>query len=147
MVNITIVNLSKKFITKIDQKYKVKFAYLFGSTARGKERKESDIDIALYFEKNYSPLEDTFIRGELIDIGTSFFNKNVDVISLNSASLLLKYEIIHDGIVLKDNDERASFESLSLREYFDYKYYSDIYNQAMIDKIKNETYFGGSDNG
>ncbi|MBC2581685.1 type VII toxin-antitoxin system MntA family adenylyltransferase antitoxin [Clostridium sp. DJ247] len=138
-----IVNKSRDFIEDMNRKYKIKFAYVFGSQATGKAAENSDVDIAIYFEEEYPPMEDAFIRGDIIEEGKVFFKRDVDIVSLNNASLLLKYEVIHDGIVIKDNDYRADFESLSLREYFDFKYYSDIYDNAIIEKIKKGEYFGG----
>ena len=43
--------------------------------------------------------------------------------------MFLKYKIIQEGIVIKDSRERIAFESIVLREYFDFKYYSDYYNK------------------
>lgn len=138
-----IINKAKNFIEDINKRYKIKFAYIFGSQATGKATENSDIDIAIYFEEEYPPMKEVFIRGDIIEDGKAFFKKDVDIVSLNNASLLLKYEIIHDGIVLKDDDDRADFESLSLREYFDFKYYSDIYDNAMIERIRKGEEFGG----
>lgn len=132
----SIINKAKHFIEDISKKYKIKFAYIFGSQATGKATENSDIDIAVFFEEKYQPMEDAFIRGDIIEEGKVFFKKDVDIVSLNNASLLLKYEVIHDGIVIKNEKERADFESLSLREYFDFKYYSDIYDNAMIERIR-----------
>lgn len=131
-----------EFIKIIDKLYKIKFAYVFGSVARGEEGKLSDIDIAVYFEKSYTPMQDAFIRGDIIERGKETFHKDMDVVSLNKATPFLKYEIVREGVVVKDHDERATFESLALREYFDFKHYSDIYNEAIIESIKNETYLG-----
>lgn len=138
-----VINKAKHFISDINKKYKIKFAYIFGSQATGKASENSDIDIAVYFSESYTALEEAFIRGDIIEEGKAFFKKDVDIVSLNNASLLLKHEIIHDGIIIKDNDERTTFESISLREYFDFKYYSDIYDSAMIEKIRNGEVFGG----
>ncbi|SHI08678.1 type VII toxin-antitoxin system MntA family adenylyltransferase antitoxin [Clostridium grantii] len=130
-----------RFAKTIDEKYPIRFAYLFGSYARGDNHSNSDIDLAFYFDKHYSDIEDAFNRGTIIEDGKEFFNKNVDIISLNKASLLLKHEIIRDGIVVKDFIGRATFESLLMREYFDYKYFSDIYDEKMIKNIKNGNFF------
>ncbi len=56
----------------------------------------------------------------------------------DSASLLLKYEVIKTGIPLKESKKRAAFESLALREYFDFRYYAEIYNEAMIESIQKQ---------
>lgn len=130
-----------KFIYDISQRYEIKFAYLFGSRAREDNKNNSDIDIAIAFEENYDPMKEAFVRGDIIEDGRTYLGMPVDVVSLNSAPLILKYEIVKEGLILKDNDERASFESLVLREYFDFKYYSDIYDQAIINSIKTGDYF------
>lgn len=50
MVNQGIINTVKQYIMLIPQEIGVKRAYLFGSFAKGKEREESDIDIAVIVE-------------------------------------------------------------------------------------------------
>lgn len=131
-------NAIKIFINHIDNKYEIEFAYLFGSIAKGKENKLSDIDIAVKFKNNYNNMKDMLIRGEIIDFASKFFDKNVDIISLDKASIFLKYEVIKDGLIIKDNLNRATFESLVLREYFDFKYYSDIYNEKILENMKTK---------
>lgn len=142
-MNKEIENLAVQFIHKINNKYKIKFAYLFGSFAYGKENNNSDLDLAIFFQESYSEFDDLLIRGEIIEEGKAFFNKDVDIVSLEKASTLLRYEVVKQGIVLKDHEDRAEFESLSLREYFDFQYYSNIYNKAIVDSIKKGSYFGG----
>lgn len=133
-------NNIKKFIHDINKKYEIDFAYLFGSIAREKENKNSDIDIAIKFKDDYSNLKDTLIRGEMIDTASSYFDRQVDIVSLNTNSIFLKYEVVKDGIVIKDSENRGAFESLVLREYFDFKYYSDIYNEKVINRMKSQVY-------
>ncbi len=50
MVNRGIINTVKQFVMLIPKEIGIKKAYLFGSFARGKEREESDIDIAVINE-------------------------------------------------------------------------------------------------
>lgn len=132
-----LLDLLLRLIDAIESKQKVKFAYLFGSSARAEESGQSDIDIALMFEDILSDIDDAFLRGELIDLGRSITKKEIDIVSLEKASTFLKYQIVKEGIVIKDDDKRITFESLAMREYFDFKYYSDIYDEAMINRLKN----------
>lgn len=145
MNNNNFVKLCKEFIIKIDKKYPIKFAYLFGSRAKKTENTMSDIDIALMFNNRYDAMDEVFIRGYIIEEGKSYFNLEVDIVPLDKASLALKYEVIKDGIIIKDTTDaaRAEFESLALREYFDFRYYADIYNESMIRNIKDRKYMGG----
>jgi len=139
----------RQFVEEIDRIYPVLFAYLFGSRAKGTDNLMSDIDIAIMFVENYNAEDDLFNRGHIIDTGKEFFNEPVDVINLAKASLLQQYEVVQHGIVVvgKDSSKRLEFESLTLRKYFDFRFYSEHYNEAMISRIKEGTYFGGDSTG
>ena len=60
--NQKIIHSSINFIKEVDSKYKIKFAYLFGSSARDEATKNSDIDIAIYFEQKLTDFEDAFSK-------------------------------------------------------------------------------------
>jgi uncharacterized protein len=145
MINQEFICQCKNFIEKIDSKYPIKLAYLFGSRAKGTENSMSDVDIAIIFKNSYSKMDLVIARGDIIEEGKAFFMLDIDVVSLDDASITLKHEVIKNGIIIKDTTDaaRAEFESITLREYFDFKYYSDIYNESMIKNIKDRKYFGG----
>lgn len=131
-----------KIDKRIFQKHKVKLAYLFGSRAKGIASSESDFDIAVLFEKKLSdPLalkETTFLSDEL----RKFLPAAIDVISLNNAASLLKYEAISCCYPLysKNENERVNFEVLVLQEYIDDQFMRDIYTKAMIDRLNKGVY-------
>jgi len=50
MVNQRVIDTVKQYIMIIPKDFGVKKAYLFGSFAKGKEKEESDIDIALVLD-------------------------------------------------------------------------------------------------
>lgn len=127
------------FLEEAESICNIKFAYIFGSYATGKQNDNSDIDIAIMPDlKEVSKKSELFIRGNLIELGISIFKKDIDIVFLNIDNVFLKYQVIKEGIVIKDNHERISFESLGLREYFDFKYYSNYYNQSMLDCSKSK---------
>lgn len=125
------------FLNSISRRYPIKLAYLFGSMARG-DNNMSDIDVAIIFKHKYEAMEEAFIIGEIIDLAQAKFNKKVDIVPIEKASVLFKYLIVKDGIVLIDCYERGSIESLIIREYFDFKYYSDIYDEALLSRHKEQ---------
>lgn len=45
------INIAKKYVRKVSEQFIVKNAMLFGSYAKGTNNEDSDIDIALIFEK------------------------------------------------------------------------------------------------
>jgi predicted nucleotidyltransferase len=99
---------------------KVVFSYLFGSLARDKVLPLSDIDIAIYLKEGVDlDQEKMSILQNLIDLlGT----EEVDLVLLNTAPLTLKARIVENKKILVDKEPflRHSFESLVLREYFDF---------------------------
>lgn len=124
------------FIEQVHNQYPIEFAYLFGSFVKDRANSESDIDLAICLKGKHNDEEEVFVKGDIIDLGMKYFERKLDVVLLNTAPPQLKYEVIKNGLVLKDNPHRASFESLTFREYFDFRHYSDIYNKALISRIQ-----------
>jgi uncharacterized protein len=96
----------------------VKFAYLFGSHARGDAGPLSDLDIAVFLDRRLAVLN---FRLQLIVSLTRVLGvENFDLVTLNDASVVLKYEVIRAGRVVKeDRKRRVPFEVEVLREYLD----------------------------
>lgn len=137
-----VLNLAKEFVEKISKDFPIKFAYLFGSFATGTFNNMSDVDIAVMFEEDIPALDEAILRGLLMEEGKALFKRDVDIVNLENANIFLKYSIIKDGIILKDHEERSLFEASVLREYLDFSYYSEIYNQKILESIKNKEFFG-----
>ncbi|MDE4541186.1 nucleotidyltransferase domain-containing protein [Thermoanaerobacterium sp. R66] len=74
-------------------------AFLFGSVAKGKSMKESDIDIAVYF-KNYDEKLVFELWNDLEDLLT----KDVDLVVLNIANAIIAWEALR-GKKIVVNDE------------------------------------------
>ncbi|GFP21040.1 hypothetical protein HKBW3S06_00266 [Candidatus Hakubella thermalkaliphila] len=102
----TILDLLKDYL---EGRKDVAFAFLFGSAARGKLRKEGDIDIAVYFwpEKDIEwEAFDRRYKGEssiALDL-EGLLKKEVDLVVLNRARAVLADEIVRKGkpIIIKD---------------------------------------------
>ena len=93
--------------------------YVFGSTATGRGwKREKDLDIAVYF----SPERFKVVEGEEIAEGMErAFEIKVDVVILNIASPLMRYEVFKNGKLVYSSDEsrRVDFEVKSLLEFYD----------------------------
>ena len=98
------------------------FAYIFGGLATGEQRPLSDVDIAVYLDccidKADAKLE---IIGRLSD---TLRTDEIDLVILNDAPISLVGRILKKKRVLADKQPflRHCFESLALREYFDFNH-------------------------
>ena len=136
-------SLHKTLSASLKQVPSVLSAYLFGSTAAGIERKGSDVDIAVYLDGKLTPSRMMDLRFLLMDIFGSLYDREVDVLLLNSASLKMIHQVLHHGELIYDRDpERTlAFALQKQKEYFDFKYYIDKDIQQM------RTFFGCRDVG
>ena len=133
-------------INNFNMKKQVEIAILFGSQARGDCDKNSDVDLAFLFEKQFLKNKNALeFRSELISFFSSKIKKECDVILINQAPPLLKYQIVKYGKkIYKDiNFDYNSFFSLTLKEYFDFKYYQDFHNKRLMKRIKEGGSAGG----
>lgn len=99
---------------------KIIFAYLFGSLAKGKPSPLSDVDIAVYLSEESDAIQVKMeILGKLMEL---LETDEIDLTILNTASLPLAARIIENKVILVDKKPflRHAFESLILREYFDF---------------------------
>lgn len=102
----------------LEEKSEIQFAYLFGSYAKGKETKLSDIDVAVYLSK-FSDLFSCRMR-LMEEVSREMGKHSIDLIVLNDSPLILQYEIIRHGKILKDNKpQRINFETRIIRNYLD----------------------------
>lgn len=135
----------------------VKFAYLFGSQAKNSAGELSDIDIAVYLDKNLDEYKRFSIRLELISEAGSlagpvreqsslaaFFNgvktNKIDLVILNDADIFLAYQVIFSGKVIYCRDEltRIRYEAKILSLYFDQQYYYERHAKLTIERIAKE---------
>ena len=73
-------------------KYRIKYAGVFGSFARGEEKSDSDIDIMIDYQRPFSLLDLIGLENDLKDL----LKKGVDVVTENGASKYMKSEMLKD---------------------------------------------------
>lgn len=109
--------------------------YLFGSYAKGKERPDSDLDLAFLRSKEIDDYQ-RFLTAQKL---ASKLNIEVDLIDLKKASTVFKAQIIQGKLLYaKDKQQQQEFEMLTLKKYARL----NEERKEIIDKIK-----GGAENG
>ena len=89
--------------------------FLFGSTAKGKMGKESDIDIGFLSDKKLSSYEIFMIAQEL----AGHLGREVDLVDLNQASTVFQMQVISSGKVIycQNDTRRKLFEMVVFKKY------------------------------
>jgi len=101
--------LQQRLKDYFNQREDIAFAFLFGSVAKSKVRKEGDVDIAIYFypEKDieWEDFNKTYKGESKIGLDLErLLKKEVDLVVLNRTRAVLADEIVRKGkpIIIKD---------------------------------------------
>lgn len=103
----------------------VYFAFIFGSYVKGKQKKTSDLDIAIYFKNPPGGVDLLYLINTLSDLT----GKEIDLVILNSASAFLRHQVMKYGIplVIKDRNVYMRFREKTISDYDEYKFVSGMY--------------------
>jgi len=106
-------------ITEIGRKYKLKLVVIYGSYAKGENRKASDLDIAVLGEKE---LEFKTILDLYSEFSNIFKDKEIDIKSLHRVDPFFRYQVMRDSILIYGNRlEYHNFKAYAFRAYMDSK--------------------------
>jgi|JRYL01.1.fsa_nt_gb predicted nucleotidyltransferase len=113
-------------------------AYLFGSVARGEERRDSDVDIAVVLGRRGGPsVADLDRLAHVQQRLAELLHRDVDLVPLDGAPPDLRHHVLVDGILLSEGDRaaRIEFEVATRNEYADHlpfllAYRADVLRRA-----------------
>ncbi|OSX90641.1 nucleotidyltransferase domain-containing protein [Bacillus cereus] len=102
-------------IEKLQETVNPYWIIVFGSTAEGRERDDSDIDIAYLSDIKLGNYKRFLLAQELADI----VHRDVDLVDLSEASTVFQAQIIHTGktIFCSDEERKTIFEMKTLKMY------------------------------
>src|SRR5690554_8008726 len=106
-----------RVINKLQLKDKIKIVILFGSRARGDYNPKSDIDIAILLEEDVLDGNYLEVKIDLINIFSDILGEDCDIVLINRASPLLKYQVVKYGklIYIDEETDYNAFFSLAVR--------------------------------
>jgi predicted nucleotidyltransferase len=108
---------------------------IFGSFANNYANTDSDIDIAFLCRSEVSNIKRWKLQEEL----ASLLNRNVDLVNLQTASDVFRFQIVSNGIVIYALDKK----SLEPRLDKIYAFYLQLNDdrKAILNDIKNGSYY------
>ena len=117
-----IEEIFKLHIDNLIKEYSISLIYIFGSFARGINRKDSDIDIAVLLDCEIDVYTKLNILGVLVDI---FKREDIDLVILNNVNEVLKFQVIKYGkvIYMESLYTKVMFESKTMSEYMDKEHF------------------------
>ncbi len=130
----------KKIVDFMRKRPEIIAVYLFGSRATGKAGPLSDFDLAVlvdpagYDDKQYRYGYQAFLLTELMRIlGTA----ELDVVILNEAPPLLKFQVINRGEVIyyRSRSEMLDFHVRAFNEYQDFKPMLAVQHRYMVQRL------------
>jgi hypothetical protein len=112
-------------------------AYLFGSVAREEATPRSDIDLAVLLDASLSRQEHIERQLDMMVALDAVSDREVQVILLNTASPVLAYQVLREGLRLyaRDDKERIAFEVRAMKRYFDVKPRLDFYREHLLKRL------------
>ncbi len=122
----------------------MELAMLFGSYARGTAGPLSDLDIAVLFKPDLSKTERFLFRGEIAEDVRRIVaqtsgsrSKGVDVVDLDSAPPLLKFEVFRDGKVLWTASDELLVDAKvdAIRKYLDTKPLRRVQAEYLVERL------------
>lgn len=105
-------NMQNQVVTVIRSKMPVHFIIVFGSYAKGNEREDSDLDIALFSEHEISAYERFILAGEL----ASVLGIEVDLIDIRQIDTVFTMQIFSHGVPIYIEDPNQ-FYTQRMRAY------------------------------
>lgn len=107
-------------------------AWLFGSVARGKARRDSDVDVAVLLASDPPRTLEGLAADLAAELGR-VAGRTVDLVIVNRASSDLVHHVLRDGRLLADRDRAARilFEVRKRREFLDLK--------PILDRIRKRS--------
>lgn len=109
--------LTEKIIDFAKARPEISVMYIFGSHALGHERKGSDIDLGILFNKDM----DGFRRIEMETEVSNILKKDVDLVDMKKAELFLRHQIHKYGKLIyhDESDFAYKFKADSIRDYLE----------------------------
>jgi predicted nucleotidyltransferase len=113
----------------------VRLAAAFGSVAQGSERSSSDVDVGILLDPDTPDLR---LKIEA-DLGRAA-GREIDLVYLDAAPPLLRFEIASDGVLLvaRDRSDWVDFRARAMIDWWDWAPTARKINDAVIERLREK---------
>ncbi|PIP31972.1 hypothetical protein COX24_00665 [bacterium (Candidatus Gribaldobacteria) CG23_combo_of_CG06-09_8_20_14_all_37_87_8] len=130
------MEFSQGKLKKIVKKYQLLEVYLFGSKISGFSREDSDLDVAVRFQRGLPLIEKRAkVYGNLFsDLSSCFSEQKIDLVFIEEVPLHFQFKIVAQGelIFTTNQDNSFSFREKVVNLYRDYKYFIDEFFEGTL---------------
>jgi predicted nucleotidyltransferase len=112
----------------------IRLLVLFGSAAKGSDRRRSDVDVGIILEEPSSRAEVEIVLGRAA-------GRAIDIVDLNEAPPHLRFEIARDGKVLVERVPYAwaNFRAKAMIDWWDWAPTARMIQAAAIERLRQRT--------
>jgi predicted nucleotidyltransferase len=127
-----VTSVERSLVEALESWPGVRLAVLFGSAARGESDPASDLDVGVLFESGLdrtAALEVALARAA---------SRRVDLVRLDTAPPLLRFEIARDGRVLLDRSPHAwvDFRARAMTDWWDWAPTARLLHSAAAARLR-----------
>lgn len=111
--------------------------WVFGSVARGRERPDSDVDVAVLRGRASSGTLDDLLTTLAADVERAV-GRQVDLVVVDDADPDLVQRVLRDGVLVLDRDRRRriAFEVRKRNEFFDLAPHRALVREAALRRAR-----------
>ncbi|MGH3928684.1 MAG: type VII toxin-antitoxin system MntA family adenylyltransferase antitoxin [Pseudonocardiaceae bacterium] len=133
--------LTRRIRPVFESDSRVRFAYLYGSWARGDARPDSDVDLAVSLRPQGSLLDDARLHDQLC---AALGRDDVDMLVVDDAPLWLQFRVVAGEVLFsRDERERIAFREYVEKAFLDFRHYHDSYLSAVRERARHGVLSGG----
>jgi predicted nucleotidyltransferase len=121
---VRVISVNESALREIAEQFGLSLIVLFGSAAKGRMNKESDVDIAVWAEMLVD--DEDVLADWTIALGSSLAEaipngEGVDLVVLNKVTSLLQFQVARHGVLLYERVPNSwrRFKSYAARRYDD----------------------------
>lgn len=131
---------NQRKIRDLFNRKEVVVAYLFGSLVKKEISPLSDIDLAVYLDERIPRNRQNEVHMTLLNELITILGDDIDLILMNSADLLMNFNIIKEGEIIyqRSETEKVMIESEIMDRYMDMRYYHKRHVDVTLDRMAKE---------